>query len=63
MQWAARIQQGGVTCARCGKALTSATPWHLDHNADRTGYLGPSCAACNTSAAGKASHRPDADPT
>lgn len=45
-------------CARCGQPLGDAyRSAHLDHTDDRQGYLGLSHAACNLSAAGKASHR------
>ena len=38
-------------CTRCGRPLGPAGPWlHLDHNAQRTGYIGLSHAKCNTSA-------------
>ena len=44
-------------CARCGEPIEPGQPWHLDHNADRTGYLGPSHDLCNDRAAGQASHK------
>ena len=54
-QWQKRIDAGErVACARCGQIISG--PWHLDHDDDRTQYLGPSCAPCNLSAAGKAAH-------
>ena len=54
-QWQARMDSGErVRCARCDEPIAPGQPWHLDHTADRRGYLGPSHAHCNTSAAGKA---------
>ena len=47
----------GTPCARCGVPIKAGEAWHYDHNDDRTGYLGPSHARCNTSAGGKAAHR------
>lgn len=47
------VRRGGVTCARCGQPIAPDDDWHLDHTDDRAGYLGPSHAKCNTSAAGK----------
>lgn len=52
----AHLDGWGVDCVRCGEAVTG--DWHLDHNEDRSGYLGPAHATCNLSAAGKAgAHR------
>lgn len=48
-KWARKVATGQVNCARCGKRITTLEPWHLDHTDDRTGYLGPSHVACNTS--------------
>lgn len=54
-RWQARIEAGErVSCARCHQPIAPGEPWHLDHTADRRGYLGPSHARCNCSAAGKA---------
>ena len=55
-KWQRIIDAGeNVPCARCGQHI--AGPWHLDHNNERTGYLGPSCADCNLRAAGKVRHQ------
>ena len=55
--WQRRIDGGeDVRCSRCGAPITAADPWHLDHTADRSDYLGPACARCNLSAAGVCSH-------
>lgn len=57
-RWQARLDAGEVVwCARCGSRIESADPWALDHTDDRTGYLGPSHAACNNRAGGQAAHR------
>lgn len=55
-RWRAIIDSTGATCARCGAPLRRGDAFHLDHTADRRGWLGPSCPKCNLSAAGKASH-------
>lgn len=52
------VQRGTVTCARCGELIAPNTPWHLDHDdTDRSKYVGPSHAFCNTSAGGRKSHQ------
>ena len=50
------IAAGRAACARCGQPIEPGQDWHLDHSDDRSGYIGPSHAHCNTSAAGKRSH-------
>jgi hypothetical protein len=57
----ARIQHlvdAGLTilCSRCNQPIRPGQRWSPDHNADRTGYLGPSHEHCNLKAAGKAAH-------
>ena len=55
----ARLDAGvTILCARCGQRIQPGSPWHLDHNHQRTGYLGPSHEFCNLSAAGRAAHQP-----
>jgi hypothetical protein len=45
------VRAGKATCARCGEPIhPEDDDWHLDHNADRNGYLGPSHARCNLAA-------------
>lgn len=45
--WAKRHRPSDP-CARCGLPLgPMGSHLHLDHNADRTGYLGFSCGDCN----------------
>lgn len=48
-RWARKVATGQVDCARCHKRISPLEEWHLDHTDDRTGYLGPSHAYCNTS--------------
>lgn len=55
-RWKPRVEQGQVDCARCNQRIHLGQLWHLDHTDDRTGYLGPSHQACNTSAGGRAAH-------
>ena len=45
------VRAGKATCARCGEPIHPEDEWHLDHNAERNGYLGPSHARCNLAAA------------
>lgn len=51
-RWLPIVAKGQTQCARCLKRISPLEPWHLDHTDDRSGYLGPSHVACNTS------HRP-----
>ena len=37
----------GQPCTRCGKPMQPGQALHLDHNEDRTGYLGFAHASCN----------------
>lgn len=55
--WKPKVERCEVNCARCGRLILPSQNWHLDHSDDRSGYLGPSHEACNTSAGGKAAHR------
>jgi hypothetical protein len=53
-RWAALVAAGQATCCRCLLPIAPDASWHLDHDDwDRTRYLGPSHAACNTGAASK----------
>lgn len=56
-EWARKVTAGQVDCARCGGPIQPDEPWHLDHADDREGYLGPSHARCNESAAGRKGRR------
>jgi hypothetical protein len=46
-KWRPRVEAGQVLCARCHTPIGVGQRWHLDHTADRKGYLGPSHASCN----------------
>ena len=56
-QYLSFIEAGQVNCARCGELIQPGSAWALDHNEDRSGYLGPSHKFCNDSAGGKARHQ------
>ena len=49
-RWAPRVARGDVPCARCGNLILPGEAWHLDHDDDRSSYLGPSHADCNSRA-------------
>lgn len=49
-KWIPLVAEGNVACARCGELITPGHAWHLDHNARRSGYLGPSHVRCNVRA-------------
>lgn len=56
-EWEPLVAIGSVRCSRCRRYIKPDEAWHLDHDDnDRTKYRGPSCAKCNLSAAGRASH-------
>jgi hypothetical protein len=46
-------QAYGQPCARCGQPMQPWQELHLDHNDDRTGWIGFSHARCNLRAAAK----------
>jgi hypothetical protein len=50
---AREVRAGGVLCVRCDLEISPDEEWHLDHNDDGRGWLGPAHAACNTSAGGR----------
>lgn len=52
------VAAGLCECARCGERIKPGEKWVLDHNEDRTGYLGPSHAYCNSAAAAEKTNRP-----
>ena len=61
--WARHVATGTLHCTRCDELITPDQAWHLDHSDDRTTYLGPAHAHCNTSAGGKKAHAtPDPQP-
>jgi hypothetical protein len=43
----------GKPCARCGQPMLPGQELHLDHNDDRTGWIGFSHARCNVRAAAR----------
>jgi hypothetical protein len=45
------VMAGHTPCAICGNLIHTGDDWHLAHNPDRTGYLGPAHAACNCNTA------------
>lgn len=47
----AEVDAGRAICCRCHRPILPGTPWHADHNATRTGYLGAAHARCNVRAA------------
>lgn len=50
-EWAIRIARGAQpTCPRCHQPIRFGQPWQLDHNSQRTGWLGPSHTRCNEQA-------------
>jgi hypothetical protein len=51
------VRAGTVNCARCGKPIEPHEPWALDHNDDRTGYLGASHMRCNAAAGAHKTNR------
>jgi hypothetical protein len=53
-QWEVRVAAGGVRCSRCNEPILPGEPFDLDHDQDRSGYLGASHEWCN---AATSSHR------
>jgi hypothetical protein len=47
----------GTPCVRCGHLMQRGQRLHLDHNDQRTGYLGFSHARCNLRAAAREGNR------
>jgi hypothetical protein len=47
----------GQPCARCGKPMYIGMQLDLDHNDQRTGYLGLSHRACNIAASNRSPRR------
>jgi hypothetical protein len=46
-QWKVIVERGDASCARCQHPIAPDAPFDLDHNEDRTGYIGVSHASCN----------------
>lgn len=51
-KWRAKVDSGGVTCARCNEPIQPGRPWDLGHTDDRTGWTGPEHRVCNRRAGG-----------
>lgn len=65
------VRSGAAVCVRCGRSIVDGkivqrlksggvrlvSSWVPDHNASRTGYLGPAHARCNASAAAQVGNR------
>ena len=50
-RWVRYLAQGHtITCAKCGRPITSHDTWDLGHTQDRTTWTGPEHAHCNRSA-------------
>jgi hypothetical protein len=47
-QWAAIVNSGTVTCARCHRLIVPSSRWHLDHLPDGSSH--PAHARCNEAA-------------
>ena len=46
--WKARVQAGGVVCARCGRPIMPGAPFDLGHDDhDRSRYTGVEHVRCN----------------
>ena len=57
-EWATVLEAAGsVPCARCTEPIEPSDAWHLDHADDRSGYYGPSHAACNLAAGARRRNR------
>jgi len=56
-QWAPKVAQGNIPCAKCKQVITTYQRWHLGHTDDRTAWTGPEHEHCNLSDAGRRSHR------
>lgn len=48
-RWARLVETGKANCTRCLNPIKPDQPWDLDHNDDRTGYLGAAHQTCNRS--------------
>jgi hypothetical protein len=47
------VESGQAVCVRCGLPIAPGTPFDLDHDETRTGYLGVSHRTCNRRAGGR----------
>lgn len=53
-EWAGRLPR---PCTVCGRPVTAAMAWDLDHTDDGAGYLGPAHATCNRSKGARKGNR------
>lgn len=52
-RWEPIVAAGDAICTRCQEPIDPGEPFDLDHNEDRTGYLGAAHVACNRRAGGR----------
>lgn len=53
-RWATQVEQGVVTCWRCGHLIRPGAAWDLGHDDhDRSTYRGPEHRSCNRATAGR----------
>lgn len=52
-RWSPTVAAGQAWCSRCARWIQPGQPWDLDHDATRSGYLGPSHRRCNRVAGGR----------
>ena len=57
-RWKRLVDSGEAHCCRCGGPIPPKSEFHLDHTADRSGYLGVSHPRCNVAWANKARAAP-----
>jgi len=48
-KWRKLVDQGGVACCLCGRAIAPGSPFDLDHEPNTTNYRGAACPTCNRS--------------
>jgi hypothetical protein len=57
-QWAIRVAEGVVNCARCGGLIAPGEPFDLGHDdQDRSLPVNPEHVKCNRATAGRGKHR------
>lgn len=55
-RWIPIVAMGRTACWRCQLLIKPSDAWHLGHNDDRTGYMGPEHKDCNIGAASRRAH-------
>ena len=53
VKWEPVVKAGNAKCSRCKQPIKADEAFDLDHNDDRTGYLGPAHVKCNRSVGGR----------